>query len=111
MHRGTFVSTTAVFDLRVVAKRFDAFAKLDERAKRGDARDFALHKLPDLMRLEPVAPDVVDLLDTQGDAAILRVDLEHLGSNRLALAEDFVGVLHSPRPAHVANVYEAVKAV
>src|SRR5260370_31618256 len=111
MHRRPFVPTPAVFHLRVVAERFDVLAKLDERAEGGDPRDFALHQLSDLVRLEPVAPDVVHLLDTEGNAAVLRIDLEHFGCDWLALAEDFVRVLHSPRPAYVANVHKAVKAV
>src|SRR5260370_3559848 len=60
-----FVTALALFDLRVVAKRFDVFAQFDERAERGDARNLALHDLPDFVLLEPVAPDVVDLLDAQ----------------------------------------------
>src|SRR6266404_537709 len=107
MHRRTFVPTPAVFDLRVVAKRLDVLAKLNERAEGGDPRYFALHQLSHLVRLEPVAPEVVHLLDAEGNAAILRIDLEHLGRDRLALAEDFVRVLHSPRPAYVANVHQA----
>src|SRR6267143_1870396 len=83
--RGTFVTPLALFDFRVMAKGFDVFAQFDERAERGDARNLALHDLPDLVLLEPVAPDVVDLLDAQRDAAVLRVDLQHLGGDVLAL--------------------------
>src|SRR6266446_3789382 len=43
--------------------------------------------------------------------AILRVDLQYLGGDRLALAEDFVRILHAPGPTDVADVHEAVKAV
>src|SRR5260370_17647346 len=103
MHRRTFVPTPAVFDLRVVAERFDVLAKLDERAEGGDPRDFALHQLSDLVRLEPVAPDVVHLLDTEGNPAVLRLDLEHFGCDWLPLAEDFCRVLHSPPPPYLAN--------
>src|SRR5216684_1082699 len=67
-----FVTALALFDLRVVAKRFDVFAQFDERAERGDARNLALHDLSDLMLLEPVAPDIADV--HQSVKAILDFD-------------------------------------
>src|SRR6267154_395761 len=82
-----FVAALALFDLRIVAKRFDVIAQFDERAKRGDARNLALHDLPDLVLLEPVAPDVVDLLDAQRHPAVLRIDLHHFGGAVFALLE------------------------
>ena len=41
----TFVATLAIFDLGVVAKRFDVVAQFHESAEGGDARNFALHDL------------------------------------------------------------------
>src|SRR5260370_24943199 len=74
--RSAIVTALTLLNFRVVAKGFDIFAQLDERSERGDARDFAFHDLSDLVLLEPVAPDVVDLLDAQGNAAVLRIDLQ-----------------------------------
>ena len=68
-------------------------AKLDERAEGGEARNLAAHHVIDLVRREPIGPDVVELLDAQRNAAIGGVDLEHLGLDRVALLENFAGVL------------------
>src|SRR6266851_3332323 len=87
-----FVTALAFLDLRVVAKGFDVFTQFDERAERGDARNLAFHDLPDLVLLEPVTPNVVDLLDAQRHAAILRIDLEHLGGDVFALLEHLVRI-------------------
>src|SRR5213075_1140889 len=65
-----FIPPPAVFDFRVVAERFNVFAQFHERSERGDARNLALHDLPDSVLLEPIAPDVVDLLDAQGHPAV-----------------------------------------
>src|SRR4029077_8438956 len=111
MHGRTFVAPAFIFDFGVVAKRFDVLAEFHESAERGDARNFAFNELSDLVSLEPIAPDVVDLLDAEGDAAILRVDLQHLGGDRLALAEDFVRIHHPPGPTDIADVHEAVEAI
>src|SRR6266478_6324320 len=102
-----FVAPLALFDLRIVAKRFDVIAQFDERAKRGDARNLALHDLPDLVLLEPVAPDVVDLLDAQRHPAVLRIDLQHFGGDVFALLEHLMRILDALRPAHIADVHEA----
>ena len=91
------IAALALFDLGVVAKRFDVFAELDERAEGGDARNLALHDLADFVLLEPVAPDVVHLLDAQRYAAILWIDLQHLRGDRLALLENFVRILDALR--------------
>src|SRR5467141_3146531 len=101
----------ARLDLRVMAERFDVFAQFDERAERGDARNFALYDLPDLVLFEPVAPDVVDLLDAQRYAAVLRVGLQHLGGNVFALLEHLVRILDAARPAYVSDVHQTVKAI
>src|SRR5467141_5462603 len=109
--RGPFVTALPLLDLRVMAERFDVFAQFDERAEGGDARHLALNDLPDLVLFEPVAPNVVDLLDAQRHAAVLRVDLQHFGGNVFALLEDFVRVLHAAGPAYVSDVHQPVKAI
>src|ERR1700737_118729 len=111
MHGGAFVTPAPLFDFRVVAKGFDIFAELHKRTEGGDARDFSLHELTDFVALEPLTPNVIDLLDTQRDAAILRIDPQDLGGNGFAFFEHFVGILYAPGPAHGPNVHQAVKAV
>src|SRR5712692_2331300 len=106
-----FVPALAFFNLRVVAKCFDVFAQFDERAERGDARNLALHNLPDLVLLEPVAPDVVDLLDAQRHAAVLRVDLQHFGRDVFALLEDLVWIFDALCPTHIADMHEPIETI
>src|SRR5258708_32022491 len=100
----TFVAALALFDFRVVAKRFDVFAQFDERAERRDARHLAFHDLPDSMLLQPVAPDVVDLLYAQRPAAGFRIDLQHLGGEVFARLENLPRTLDSLRPPHITAV-------
>src|SRR5690242_12080046 len=106
-----FVAALALFDLRVVAKGFDIVPQFDERTERGNTRNLALHDLADLVLLEPVAPDVVDLLDAERYTAVLWVNLQHFGGDVFALLENFVWILDALRPADVANVHEAVETV
>src|SRR5271163_2776325 len=109
--RGAIVAALALFDFGVVAKRFDVFADVHKRAESGDARYFAFHHVPNFVRLEPIAKNVVDLLHAQRHTAIFRVDLEHLGGDVFALLEDLVRILDALRPADVANVDEAIEAI
>ena len=108
--RVAVVAALAVFDFGVVAESFDVVAELDKSAEGGDARNFALHDLADFVLLEPFAPDVVDLLDAKRDAAIIRIDLQDFCGDRLALFEDFVGILDALRPTDITDVNEAVEA-
>src|SRR5260370_17036968 len=94
-----------------MAKRLDVFPQFDERAERGDTRNLAFHDLPDLVLFEPVAPNVVDLLDAQRHPAVLRIDLEHLGGNVFALLEYFVRVLHAPGPPYVSDSHQPSQAL
>src|SRR5258708_4913124 len=111
MHRRSLIPAPLVFDFSVVAERLDIFAQLHERPERSDPRNFALHQLPNLVRLEPIAPDIVDLLDAQRYAAIFRIDLQHLGGDWLALAENFVRILHPPGPTHIPNMHQTVESI
>src|SRR5581483_1163572 len=105
------VASAPVENLRVVAEPLDVFAELDERAESRQARNLTLHDLADLVLLEPIAPDVVDLLHAERHAAVLRVDFQHLRRHRLALLEHLVGILDALGPTDVADMDEAVKAV
>src|SRR5260370_3968458 len=76
--RWSLVTALALLNLRVMAKRLDVFPQFDERAERGDTRNLAFHDLPDLVLFQPVAPNVVDLLDAHRHPAALPLDLQHL---------------------------------
>src|ERR1700720_3510948 len=109
--RRTIVTPLPLFDFRVVAERFDILAKFHERAEGSDTRNLALHDLADFVLLEPVAPDVVHLLDPQRHPPVLRIDLQHLRGDGFTLLEHFVRILHPPGPAHIADVHQSVKAI
>src|SRR5258705_3831555 len=106
-----FVAPLALFNFGVVAEPFDVFAELDERAERGDARNFSAHDVAHLVLLEPVAPDVVHLLHAQRHAAVLGVNVQHPRGDRLARLQHLVRVLHPARPADVADMHQPVKAL
>src|SRR5260221_2487832 len=105
------IAALALLDFRDMAKPFDVFAELHERAKGSDAGNLPAHDVAHLVLLEPVAPDVVHLLHAQRHAAILGINAQHLRGARLALLENFMRVLYAARPADVANVHQAVKAL
>src|SRR5271169_5629803 len=107
--RVAFIASFAFFDFRVVAESFDVVAEFNERAERSDARNFALHDLADPVLLEPFAPDVVHLLDAEGDAAIFGIDLQNFRGDWFALLENFMRILDALGPADVADVDEAVE--
>ena len=51
------------------------------------------------------------LLDAKGEAAVLHINLQHLGLDGFALAQDFAGMLGLFRPAQVADVHQALHAL
>src|ERR1700693_6033046 len=99
-----------LFDLADVAEALDAAGELDERAKVGHAQELALDDVIDVMHAEPICPDVVDLLDAEGEPPIFGVNLEHLGFDRLTLLERLAGVLDALGPTDVADVDQPVDA-
>src|ERR1700730_16613797 len=113
MHRHwSFIASALVLlDLRVVAQRFDVLAEFHKGSERGDARTLALHDLAHFVLLEPIAPDIVDLLDAQRYTPVFRIDLQNFGGNVFALLENLMRIFHSPSPAYVADVHQPVKSV
>src|SRR5262249_9611831 len=93
------VPPLALFDLRIVAKSFDVVAQLNECAEDGNARHFAPDDLTDPVPLEPVAPDVVDLLHPERHAAIVGINLQDFRGHRFAPLEYLMGILYPPGPA------------
>src|SRR5206468_712972 len=61
--------------------------------------------------LEPVAPDVVHLLDAQRYAAVFRIDLQHFGGDVFALLKHLVRILDALRPAHIADVHQPIETL
>src|SRR4029077_13267569 len=101
----------ALFDFGNVAKALDAFRELDEGAEIGCARNFAANHVADFVLGEPVSPDIVHLLDTEREAAILRIHFQHFGLHRVALFEAIARMLDALGPADVADVAQAFHAL
>ena len=78
-----------------MAQTLDAVAEFDEGAKGGEARNLAANDVVELVRREPVGPNVVELLNAERHAAIGGVDLKHLGLDGIAFLEDFAGIFNA----------------
>ena len=75
------------------------------------ARDLALELHPDRVRLGDLEPGILlQLLEAQRDALVLRIDVEDRDLDRVALLHDLRRVLHTLGPRHVGDVNQAVDA-
>ncbi len=94
-----------------VDEAFDPFFDLDEGAERHQLGDPAVHDLVDLAVLEHLLPRVLlGLLETQGDALPVAVDIEHPDLDLLADGEHLGRMVHMA-PGQLGDVDEAVDAV
>ena len=94
-----------------VDEAFDPFFDLDEGAERDQLGDLAVHDLVDLAVLEHLLPRVLlGLLETQGDALPVAVDIQHPHLDLLADGED-LGRMVDVAPGELGDVDEAVDAV
>src|ERR1700722_4893628 len=110
----TFVAVAlraTFFNLGNVAEPFNPFSKFDERTEIGGAGDFAFDDFTDFVASEPVGPDIFDLLDAERQPAVLGIDLEHLGFDRVTLLEFLAGMLDPFGPTDVADVNQAFHAL
>src|SRR5215831_18292062 len=89
----------------------DVLAKFHERSEGRDAGYLAFYDLTHFVGLEPLPPNVVDLLNAQRYPAIFRVDLQHLSGYRLTFLEYLVRVFYSARPADIADVHQPIKSL
>ena len=94
-----------------VDEAFDAFLDFDERAVRHEVDDLAFDFLTDREALFDVVPRIgLHLLEAEGDALLLLVDVEDLDVDVLADLEHFAR-MGEPRPGHVGDMEQAVDAV
>jgi hypothetical protein len=94
-----------------VDQAFDAFFHFHERAIGDELGDLAAHAMADRVTGFDVFPRVVlKLLEAEGDALFLAIDLEDLDLDLLADAEHF-GRMVEAAPGHVRDVEESVHAV
>jgi hypothetical protein len=93
-----------------VHQALDAGLDFDERAVVRQVRDLAEQARS--LRIAPGNADpgiLAQLLQAEGHAILLGVELEHLGGDFVADVEHFGGVLH-PAPGQVGDVQQAVDA-
>ncbi len=89
---------------------FDARLELDEGAVVNEADDSPLDLLALCVALrDPIPGAAAQLLQAQGDARALRVDLQDDDLHLVAYGEHLRGVLDAP-PGHVVDVEQAVDA-
>src|ERR1700685_3430572 len=94
-----------------MAEPFDPLGQFHKRSEIRCARDLSFRYFTDLVFREPVRPDISYLLDAERKPAILRVYLQNLGLDGIALFEFFAGMLEALRPANVADVYQTFHAL
>ena len=91
-----------------VHQAFDARLQLDEGAVVRDGYDLTLHPCTDRVLLGDVLPRIgVQLLEAEGDALALPIDVENLDLERLADLDHLAGVLDAA-PRHVGDMQQAV---
>src|SRR5215218_6079667 len=98
-------------ELGDVDEALDAVEDLDEGTERHDLRDGALELVADVVRVDDALPRILlRLLETQGDALAVAVDVEHLDGDGVADREDLARVV-DVRPGQLGDVDQAVDAV
>src|SRR5918997_226248 len=98
-------------ELGDVDEALDAVEDLDEGTERHDLRDGALELVADVVRVDDALPWILlRLLETQGDALAVAIDVEHLDGDGVADRKDLARVV-DVRPGQLGDVDEAVDAV
>src|SRR5215211_3298015 len=98
-------------ELGDVHEPLDALEDLDEGAEGHDLGDLALQLVADRVGVDHALPRVLlGLLEAQGDALAVAVDVEHLDLHGVADVEDLARVV-DVRPRQLGDVDQAVDAV
>ena len=98
-------------ELAYVDEALDALQDLHERAERDDLRDRALELVTHVVGVDHTLPRILlGLLEAQGDALAIAVDVEHLDLHGVADVEDLARVV-DVRPRELGDVDQAVDAV
>src|ERR1022692_2982312 len=105
-------SAVSVRRFRVVAQAFDPIGNLDECAEARQAQHLAVNDIAHAVLLEEGVPHIgLQLLHTQRQAALVRLDGQYDGLHLVALLQDFGRMLHALGPAQVADVDQSVDSV
>src|SRR6185503_14130723 len=98
-------------ELGDVHEALDALEDLHEGAERDDLRDRALELVTDVVGVDHALPRILlGLLEAQGDALAVAVDVEHLDLHGVADRQDLARVV-DVRPRELGDVDQAVDAV
>ena len=98
-------------ELGDVHEPFDTLEDLHERAERDDLRDGALELVTHVVGVDDPLPRILlGLLETEGDALAVAVDVQDLDLDRLADRQDLARVV-DVRPRELGDVDQAVDAV
>src|SRR6266849_6724721 len=86
----------------------DSLFNFDKRAEIGHAADSALDHRSDAVALFDGGPRIgFELLQSQRNAALARMQIEHYRFHLVPRLYHFGGMLHASRPGHFADVNEA----
>src|SRR5262245_12623795 len=89
----------------------NAVLNLDERAKIGQVADAAFDSGPDAITILQRLPRVwLDLLNAEADAAVVRINFEHLGLDLLSGREQLRRMLDPLRPCHLGDMNQSLDA-
>ena len=95
-----------------VDQAVDAVFDLDEGAEVGEVADLAFDDGAHRELLVQGLPGIgLKLLQAEGDAALLRVHVQHHGFHLVADVDQLRGMLHALRPGHLADVDQAFDAL
>src|ERR1700694_2886608 len=91
-------------EIRDVDETVDAFFDFDEHTEVGELADAALDHRADAVASGDGGPRVgLELFDSERDAAILRLHIQHHGFHLIADFDDLARVLHPPAPGHFGD--------
>lgn len=98
-------------DLGDVDQTVDFVGEFDEGTEVSDFGDLALNDVADAVLAVDFLPWVIErLLDAEGNALLVGIDIEHDGFYVITLLEHFTRVVDAASPAHVRDVHHAVDA-
>src|SRR5271165_1739647 len=94
-----------------VHQTVDALFDFNEGAEIGELAHASFHYRADVVTRGHSGPGIgFELLDTERDAPVARLDVEHHGLHLIAYLDHFARVLHAPRPGHLGNMDQAFHA-
>src|SRR5205823_5080895 len=112
LHHVAGVLHALVAKLADVHEALDSGLDLHEGAEVGHLGDLALHAAADRVLRGQLRPWIrMELLDAEGEALVLDVDVQHHRLDLVALLVQIAGVLDALGPGDVADVHEAIDAL